>query len=241
MRGVKHHARLLSLVTLTLWFALSLGTAFASGDETHAPAAVAADTHAVAADAGTHGEEAVAGGHGEEAAAGGHGAAAGGSLSAAKLKDLGWRVVNFIALMIILVKFGAKPIGSGLSARRKQIKEEIEDLQQKRVDAEQSYDDSQSKLANVEQEIDLIVDRAVAQAEIEKTKIIEKAEQAADDLKRAAEMAVQNEVTEARRLLKDEVAEQAAVMAEELIVKNLTDDDQVKIIEDYLSKVGAVQ
>ena len=30
-------------------------------------------------------------------------------------------------------------------------------------------------------------------------------------------------------------------MAEELIVKNLTDDDQVKIIEDYLAKVGAVQ
>lgn len=240
MRGVKHHARLLCLVTLTLWFALSLGTAFASGDATHAPAAVAADTHAVAADAGAHGEEAVAGDHGE-AATGGHGAAAGGSLSSAKLKDLGWRVVNFIALMIILVKFAAKPIGSGLSARRKQIKEEIEDLQQKRVDAEQSYDEFQAKLANVEQEIDLIVDRAIAQAEIEKTKIIEKAEHAADDLKRAAEMAVQNEVTEARRLLKDEVAEKAAVMAEELIVKNLTGDDQVKIIEDYLTKVGAVQ
>jgi F-type H+-transporting ATPase subunit b len=30
-------------------------------------------------------------------------------------------------------------------------------------------------------------------------------------------------------------------MAEELIVKNLTADDQVKIIEDYLAKVGAVQ
>ena len=30
-------------------------------------------------------------------------------------------------------------------------------------------------------------------------------------------------------------------MAEELIVKNLTEDDQVKIIETYLDKVGAVQ
>jgi len=30
-------------------------------------------------------------------------------------------------------------------------------------------------------------------------------------------------------------------MAEELIIKNLTADDQVKIIEDYLDKVGAVQ
>jgi F-type H+-transporting ATPase subunit b len=30
-------------------------------------------------------------------------------------------------------------------------------------------------------------------------------------------------------------------MAEELIIKNLTSDDQVKIIEEYLDKVGAVQ
>ena len=54
-------------------------------------------------------------------------------------------------------------------------------------------------------------------------------------------MAVQNEVTEARRILKNEVADQAAVIAEEIIVKNLTADDQVKIIENYLDKVGAVQ
>jgi F-type H+-transporting ATPase subunit b len=58
---------------------------------------------------------------------------------------------------------------------------------------------------------------------------------------RSAEMAVQNQVTEARRNLKNEVAEQAAVLAEEIIVKNLTADDQVKIIETYLDKVGAVQ
>ncbi|MBW2660073.1 MAG: ATP synthase F0 subunit B [Deltaproteobacteria bacterium] len=231
MRGVKQFAGIVSLVTLTLWFALSLGTAFASGQPSHTPAA---DSHAVTVEA----EHVAADSHGEAAAADAHG---GGSLSAAKLKDLGWRIVNFIALMIILVKFAAKPIGSGLASRQKQIKEEIEDLQQKRVEAEQSYDDFQVKLANVESEIDTIVDRAVAQAEIEKTKILEKAELAVEDLKRAAEMAIQNEITEARRSLKDEVAEQAAVMAEELIVKNLTDDDQVKIIDDYLVKVGAVQ
>ena len=123
----------------------------------------------------------------------------------------------------------------------KKIKDEIEDLQQKRADAEKSYNDFQAKLATVESEIDKIVDRAVAQAEIEKVKIIEKAEQAAHDIKRSAEMAIQNELTEARRTLKNEVADQAAMMAEKLIVNNLTADDQVKIIDNYLAKVGAVQ
>ena len=233
MNRLKHFVRLGSLLTVTLWFALSfalcLGTVFASEQPAHAPAA----DPAVAAESG-HDAAAAADSHGE-------GAHAAGSLSAAKIKDLGWRVVNFIALMIILVKFGAKPIGAGLSSRRKKIKDEIESLEQKRIEAENSYNEFQAKLATVESEIDKVVERAIAQAEIEKTKILEKAEQGAADLMRSAEMAVQNQVTEARRTLKNEVAEQAAVLAEELIMKNLTAKDQVKIIETYLDKVGAVQ
>lgn len=228
MNGVKQIAGLLSLLTLTLWLALSCGSVFASEKAGHAPAS----DQAVTAETG-HGADA---GHADAAAP--HKPS---SLSPAKLKDLGWRVVNFIALMIILVKFAAKPIGSGLAARQKKIKDEIETLQQKRAEAEKSYNDFQAKLASVESEIDKIVERAVAQAEIEKVKIIEKAEQAAAAIKSSAEMAIQNEVTEARRTLKNEVADQAAIMAEELIVKNLTADDQVKIIENYLAKVGAVQ
>lgn len=223
MKGVKYIAGLFGLLTLTLWLALSCGAVFATEKAGHGGTAGTA----VAAESG----------HGEDA---GHGAQSN-SLSPEKLKDLGWRVVNFIALMIILVKFAAKPIGSGLAARQKKIKDEIETLQQKRTEAERSYNDFQAKLSTVESEIDKIVERAIAQAEIEKVKIIEKAEKAAEDMKRSAELAVQNEVTEARRTLKNEVAEQAAVMAEQLIVKNLTADDQVKIIENYLAKVGAVQ
>jgi F-type H+-transporting ATPase subunit b len=42
-------------------------------------------------------------------------------------------------------------------------------------------------------------------------------------------------------MLKNEIADKAAVMAEALILKNLTEEDQVKIVEDYLDKVGAIQ
>lgn len=209
MKGVKQMARLVGLLTIAVWFALSFSVLTPSGEVCFSPAA------AFAAD--------------------------GSSLSAEKVKDLGWRVVNFIALMIILVYFAAKPIGNGLAARRNRIREEIASLEQKRVAAEKSYDDFQAQLAGVEAEIDKIVERALAQAEIEKTKILEKAEQAAEDIKRSAALAIQNELSEARRMLKNEVADQAAVMAEAIIVENLTDTDQVKIIKSYLDKVGAVQ
>ena len=223
------------LVTAALWFALSVGTVWAAQQKSHeTPAAV----QEVASGQG-HEAASVEAGHGA-AAEGGH-AAVRNSLSAEKLKDLGWRVVNFIALMIILVKFGAKPIGAGLAGRQKRIRDEIEELEAKRAAAEKSYRDFESKLATVEKDIDKIVEKAVAQAELEKVKILERAELAAADIKRQAEMAVQKEIMDARRYLKDEVADKAAAMAESLIMKNLTPGDQVKIVEDYLAKVGAVQ
>lgn len=240
MRGVKQVARIMVLVTATLWFALSNGTVWATDQTSHETTEAAQQVapeqgHSEAAsgdvEAATHGEATGEGGHG----------AAGGSLAPAKLKDLGWRVLNFIALMIILVKFAAKPIGASLAGRQKRIKDEIEDLQAKRAEAEKSYRDFEAKLATVEKDIDKIVEKAVAQAELEKVKIIERAEQAAADIKRQAEMAVQKEVMEARRTLKNDVAEKAAAMAETLIVKNLTSADQVKIVEDYLARVGAAQ
>ncbi len=225
-RGVKQVTSVVLLVAVALWFSLAVGTVWASGGGEATGHAVAEATHAVA---DTH-----------EAAEGSHGAA-GGSLAPKKLWDLFYRVLNFAVLIFILVKFGAKPIASALSGRQKQIKEEVEDLESRRDQAEKAYYDFETKLAGMEGEIDTIVEKAIAQAEIEKTKIIEKAEAAAEDIMRQAEMAVNNEIMIARRTLKNDIADQAAAMAEELIIKNLTADDQVKIIEDYLDKVGAVQ
>ncbi len=204
--------------------------------------------HGAQVEAGTQEVEAgLAGGEGHGAAA--HEAVAGEHgqgehhpmITAAKLKDLFWRTANFLALVVILVKFLAKPIGSGLTGRRRQIKAELEELQVKRDEAERSYKEFEARLAGMEKEMETVVEKAVALAEVEKVRIIEEAEQAAEDIKRQAEAAVRAELVDAKRKLRDEVAEQAAAMAEELIVKNLTPADQVTITEQYLERVGAVQ
>lgn len=165
----------------------------------------------------------------------------GNPLSAEKLKDLFWRTLNFLVLVFILVKFLAKPITSGLKGRQQRVKEELEELTLRRDEAEQSYKDFEIRLAGMEKEMEIVVQKAIAQAENEKERILAEAERAAQDIRRQAEAAVQAEFEDARRQLRDEIAEQAAVMAEELIVRNLKPADQVAITEQYLERVGAVQ
>jgi F-type H+-transporting ATPase subunit b len=247
MKRVKQIAKKSALVTAALWLTLAVGSVWASeavqGAEGDAGAQAATGHAAAVVEHGT--DAGAVAGHGEIApdahgAVEGH-AAVRNSLSPAKLKDLGLRVMNFIALMIILIKFGAKPVGAALSGRRRQVKEDLDALEAKKDEAERSYKEFSAKLASVEKDVDLIVEKAIAQAEIEKVKIIERAEKAAEDIKRQAQMTVANEVIAARRMLKNEIADKAAIMAEALILKNLTEEDQVKIVEDYLDKVGAIQ
>lgn len=175
----------------------------------------------------------------EASAAGGHEATS--ALAPAKLKDLFWRAVNFLALVVLLVKFLAKPIGSGLVGRQQQIKEELDELAIRRDEAEKSYKEFEARLAGMEKEMELVVQKAIAQAQNEKERILADAERAAEDIKRQAEAAVQAELEEAKRILREEVAEQATAMAEELIVRNLSPADQIAITEQYLERVGAVQ
>ena len=128
-----------------------------------------------------------------------------------------------------------------LRARQQSIKEQFTDLEERKAEADRVYQSYEEKLASIDQEISDIIQSAVAQGEAEKERIIDAANRAAEDIKRQAEMAIQHELTEAKLKLREEVANQAVVMAEELIRNNLQDTDQVKLIEDYLAKVGTVQ
>ena len=174
----------------------------------------------------------------------GHGAPAGPTfwgIPTDKWWDLLWRTLNFAVLIIVLVKVLSKPIANGLRARRQSIKEQFVDLEERKAEADRTYQEYEEKLASIDKEVSDIIQAAIAQGEVEKERIIEEANRSAADIKRQAEMAIQHELTEAKLQLREEVANQAVAMAEELIRKNLREADQVKLIEDYLAKVGTVQ
>ncbi|PIE57687.1 MAG: hypothetical protein CSA33_06465 [Desulfobulbus propionicus] len=204
----------------------------------------AAPTHSEqavqAAHGATDGQDASAGHEAADVHADNHAAHAD-SLSPAKLKDLLWRTMNFMGLVALLVYFLSKPIASGLSGRQKQIKDELETLEAQKEAAKAEYAAFESRLADMEHEMENVVERAVAQAENEKQRILKEAERAAEDIRRNAEASIHAEIEEAKRMLRDEVAERATAMAEEIIAKNLTADDQVAITEQFLERVGTVQ
>lgn len=170
------------------------------------------------------------GGHG-----GGHGD------NGAKLKDLFWRIMNFALLGGALFFLLRKPMAKGLAARRQGIKDQLADLEQQKQQAEKELVAYKEKMARLDQEIDKIIAEYVQQGEALKAKIIEEAKVAAEKLQDQAKKNIEQEFQKAKEQLKSEMAEQAVSMAEAIIKKNVNEDDQKRIIDEYLTKVVVAQ
>jgi len=120
--------------------------------------------------------------------------------------DLLWRTLNFAVLAIVMAKLLSKPIANALKGRQQSIREEFEDLEDRKAEADKVYQEYEEKLSSIEQEIDEIIKNAIAQGEAEKERIIEDGKRAAQDMKRQAEMAIQHELAEAKLKLREDVA-----------------------------------
>ncbi len=168
-------------------------------------------------------------------------AAGDGAITREKWLDLLWRTTNFAGLAFILVFFLKKPFADGLNSRRDGIKDQLESLESRKAEAEQMYKEAEAKLARLDDEVNAIITEAVKQGEAEKAKIITDAERNAGDIKRQAEMAVAHELAEAKTRLRGEIAEQAVLLAEELVRKNIQPADQSRMVELSLDKVGGIQ
>jgi F-type H+-transporting ATPase subunit b len=166
----------------------------------------------------------------------------GGGIPPEKWWDLLYRTLNFAGLAAILVYFLRKPIASGLAGRREGIRDQLDALESRKAEAEQMYREAEARLARLDQEVEAIIGEAVQQGEAEKARILVDAERTAADIRKQADMAVGHELAVAKARLKAEVAEQAVLLAEELIKKNIQAADHGRLIEASLARAaGGVQ
>jgi F-type H+-transporting ATPase subunit b len=166
---------------------------------------------------------------------GGHGDSAG------KVKDLIWRTMNFAVLAGALIFLLRKPLAQALEARRQGIRDQLDDLEKQKADAEKKLSEYKAKLARLDKEVDKIVAEYVKDGEAAKAKIIEEAKVATEKLQAQAKKNIEHEFEKARQALKAEMADEAVSMAEALIKKHIKDEDQERIVDEYLTKVVVAQ
>lgn len=150
-----------------------------------------------------------------------------------------YKVMNFAVLAIALVYLIRKPMKKALNDRIQGIRDQLSDLEAKKKAAEDELANYNRKFQQLDQESEKLIAQYIQQGEDAKARIIKEAEGAAEKLQDQARRNIEQEFIKAKLNLQEEVLEKALAQAEELIRNRISDDDQERLVDEYLNKVVA--
>jgi F-type H+-transporting ATPase subunit b len=176
----------------------------------------------------------------ESSSEGAHGGEEGKDRSA-DLRDLLYRFINFALLVIILfVAIRKSGLTGSLAGRIDEIKQRLEDLRKEKEEAESRYQDIEKKLRDFEAKKKEIIEQFQNEGQAEKERIIAEANERAKQIVDQAELTIQQEMQSAKDRLRRDVMELAATQAQEIISKEMTDEDQDRLVSEFIERVGKI-
>jgi F-type H+-transporting ATPase subunit b len=162
---------------------------------------------------------------------------AAGGISAEKIQELLWRTVNFVVFAGILIYLVAKPAKKFFAQRTQDVATNLEEMAAKQAEFEAAVAAAEARLAAVAKERQNVIQQFMAEGEMEKAKILDKANLVAARIKEMAAFTIEQETKKAAQSLKEEVVGLATQMATDMIKEKATYTDQQGLVEEYLKKV----
>jgi F-type H+-transporting ATPase subunit b len=163
------------------------------------------------------------------------GGGGGAALITPEIGTIFWTLVTFVVLALLLGRFAWKPLLGALDERETSIRESIEQARKDREDAEGLLAEHRALLDQARRERAEAVAAGQRDAEKLKAEILEQARGQRAQLLEQTEAQVQAGMRQARSELRSVAVDLAIQAAEKLIAKNLDEQTQRRLIEDYLA------
>jgi len=145
-----------------------------------------------------------------------------------------WKIINFVILVIGILLAWFKGIKPMLEKRGEEIKKALEDARRAKDEADKKALEFKEKLSLLERKIQEIQQELKMEGEAEKERIISEAEAAAAKIAEQAKLAASREVKKAKEELRQVAAGLAVEMAREILARELTPDDQKRLVKGYI-------
>ena len=148
-----------------------------------------------------------------------------------------WTIATFLVLAGLLAKFAWKPLLAALAARQDAIRKSLDEARQAKTELERLNAESQRILAQARTEAEGILTATRSDANQFREELKQKARAEADAVVKNAERQIQLETARALQQIRTEAVELSVMIASKLIQRNLTKEDNERLIEDALRQV----
>ena len=147
-------------------------------------------------------------------------------------------LLNTLAIFFVAKKFLFGPVHRMITNRQTEIDGMYEDATRAKTEAEQMAKDLRRKLSDAQQTSERLMKEAAVRGLQREVEIVKNArEQAEAILSRANEDAI-NEKKKALTSAKDEISSIAMAMAEKVIARELNEDDQTALVDNFINELG---
>lgn len=149
-----------------------------------------------------------------------------------------WSVINFCILLIVLRSLLFKPILATLDSRKKEIEESLGKAEEARKQFDQLKEDQARDRETARVEAQAQIAAAAKLAETERTRILAEANSEASKFLERAQAQIEEDKERAVAAIKGEMASIAISAASKVIERNLTGEDQERLVDEFLKEVA---
>ena len=152
-----------------------------------------------------------------------------------------WTILTFLVLLYLLAKFAWRPLLTALESRQEGIRKSLDDADQAKRELEQVQEESNRIVMKARADADAIIASSRADAAKLQDELKQKARAEADGIVQNAQKEIQRQTEQSLSQIREEAVDLSLMIASKLIQKNLSAEDNDKLIENALSQVRPPQ
>ena len=145
-----------------------------------------------------------------------------------------WYLVIFAILMLLVKHYAFGPVSDMMEKRRQKIIDDLDSAASDRKKAETLANEREAALKDSRQEATKILSDAKENAQKTSSEIVANANTDAASIRKKAEEDAKKAKTEALDAARDQVADISVAIAEKIIAKNLSAEDQKDLVNQFI-------
>ncbi len=150
-----------------------------------------------------------------------------------------WEILSFGILLWVLYKYALPPILETLETRERKIRESLDQAEQSRATAEQKLKEYETKLQVAAKEAETLITEAKQKAQQLLDENQQRLRADSDRIKEEAAQDIERERRKALDDIKSQTADLAILVAEKVIGRSLSGDDNRRFAQEALAEVAA--
>jgi len=148
-------------------------------------------------------------------------------------------IITFLALLVLLTKFAWGPILKMAETREKRITDAIAQAEAQRAEAQKLLDEHKRAMAGVQSELATIREQGLAEAELARQAVRQKAEAEAADMTAKARRDIESARNQALQDIRREAVDLSLAAATRVVGRSLDGQDQRRIAEEVVGGMAA--